>query len=80
MTLYQALARNEGTCRPDVKGEVWPESFREDLSTDAGHRGGDIRSRVEGAVMVLDQRGVVVQFCHGHNLYEDDVGGQSKIV
>ena len=34
---------------------------REDQSTDAGHRGGEVRSRVEGPVMGLDRRDFVVQ-------------------
>ena len=68
VTLYQALVRNEGTCRPDVKGAVQADRLRKGQSTDAGHRGGDVRSRVEGSVMGLDRRGVVVQFRCRHNL------------
>ena len=34
---------------------------REDQSTNAGHRDGAVRSRVEGAVMGLDRRDCVVQ-------------------
>ena len=74
VTLIQALVRNEGTCRPNVKGAVQSESLREDQSTDVGHRGGDFRSRVEGAVMVLDRRGIVDQFHCRHNSREDEVG------
>jgi len=62
VTLIQALVRNSGTCRPDVKGEAQVDSLRKGQSTDAGHRGGVIRSRDEGAVMVLDQRDGVVCF------------------
>jgi len=75
VTLIQALVRNVGTCRPDVKGEVQAERHREDESTDAGHRGGAVRSRVEGPVMGLDQRDGVVR-CYsmgnpqGEDLYE----------
>ena len=36
-------------------------SLREGQSTDAGHRGGDARSRDEGSVMGLDRRGVVIR-------------------
>ena len=72
VTLIQALVRNLGTCRPDVKGEVQVESLCENESTDAGHRDGDARSRVEGSVMELDRRGVVVRSQHGHNLRGDD--------
>lgn len=72
VTLYQASVRNVRTCRPDVKGEVQVESFCENESTDAGHRDGDVRSRVEGSVMELDRRGVVVRLQHGHNLRRDD--------
>ena len=52
----QALSWNAGTCRPDVKGEAQAGSPREGESTDAGHRGGAVRSRGEGPVMGLDRR------------------------
>ncbi len=68
VTLGQALVRNEGTCRPDAKGAAQLDSLQESQSTDAGHRGGDSRSRVEGSVMGLNQRGIVVQFHCGYNL------------
>ena len=68
VTLDQALVRNEGTCRPDAKGATQPEGLRESLSTNAGHRGGDFRSRVEDSVMGLDRRGIAGQFHYGHNL------------
>jgi hypothetical protein len=35
-------------------------AHHEGQSTDAGHRGRGVRSRVEGSVMELDQRGTVV--------------------
>jgi hypothetical protein len=41
VTLIQALVRNLGTCRSDVKGEIQVEGLLKDESTDAGHRGGD---------------------------------------
>ena len=63
MTLNQALVRNVGTCRPDAKGEAQADSLRKDESTDAGHRDGVVRSRVEGPVMGLDRRGDVVWLC-----------------
>ena len=75
VTSRQASVRNTGTCRPDAKGEIQAVSSREDLSTDAGHRGGDARSRVEGPVMGLDRRGVVVQPHRAHNLQGDDARG-----
>jgi len=53
----QALLRNAGTCRPDVKGEAQAGGPRESQSTDAGHRDGAARSRGEGPVMGLDRRG-----------------------
>jgi hypothetical protein len=59
--VIQALVRNVGTCRPDVKGETQVEGICKGESTDAGHRGGDARRREEGAVMALDQRGIVVR-------------------
>jgi len=52
----QALLRNAGTCRPDVKGDVQAGDPRKGQSTDAGHRGGAVRSRGEGPVMGLDRR------------------------
>jgi hypothetical protein len=61
VTLRQASIRNTGTCRPDAKGETQAVNRREGLSTDAGHRGGDARSREEGSVMVLDRRGVIIR-------------------
>ena len=61
VTLRQASIRHTGTCRPDAKGASQAVSHREGLSTEAGHRGGDTRSREEGPVMGLDQRGVVIR-------------------
>ena len=57
----QALLRNAGTCRPDAKGAGQAGHPREAQNTDAGHRGRTVRSRVEGAVTVLDRRGCGVQ-------------------
>ena len=57
----QALLRNAGTCRPDVKGDVQAGDPRKGQSTDAGHRGGAVRSREEGSVMGLDRRGCGMQ-------------------
>lgn len=73
MNYSLAVARNEGTCRPDAKGAVQLDSLRESQSTDAGHRGGDSRSRGEGPVMGLDRRGIVVQSHFEHNSRGDDV-------
>src|SRR6516225_747639 len=75
VTLSQALVRNLGTCRPDAKGEIQAEGLRKDESTDAGHRGGDARSRMEGPVMGPDRRGVIVRRCHVGNLKEEDRSG-----
>jgi hypothetical protein len=61
VTLGLAHARNVGTCRPDAKGEAQMGCPHESKSTDAGHRGGAARSRVEGSVMGPDRRGCVVQ-------------------
>jgi hypothetical protein len=61
VNLDQALLRNVGTCRPDVKGDVQAGDPRKDQSTEAGHRGGAVRSRDEGAVMALDRRDCGVQ-------------------
>lgn len=67
VTPIQALVRNEGTCRPDAKGEARLDSLQESQSTEAGHRGGDFRSRVEDSVMGLDRRGIVDQYHCRHN-------------
>ena len=75
VTLRQASIRNTGTCRPDAKGETQAASRREGLSTDAGHRGGDVRSRDEGPVMGLDRRGVVIRLCPAGNPKGDDLHG-----
>ena len=61
VTLRQASIRNTGTCRSDAKGETQAVSNREGLSTNAGHRGGDARSREESSVMELDRRDVVIR-------------------
>jgi hypothetical protein len=44
VTLHLAFAWNVGTCRPDAKGEIQVGGPHEDESTEAGHRGGAIRS------------------------------------
>ena len=73
--MIQALVRNSGTCRPDAKGEAQVDSLRKGLSTDAGHRGGVVRSRDEGSVMELDRRGVVVRPCCAGNPPGEDLRG-----
>jgi hypothetical protein len=73
--LIQALVRNVGTCRPDAKGETQADSIREGESTDAGHRGGVARSRVESPVMGLDRRGDVVPLCCVGNPQGEDLRG-----
>ena len=72
MSLIQALIRNSGTCRPDVKGETQADGLREGESTDAGHRGGVVRSRDEGPVMGPDQRNGAVQLYHTDNPKGED--------
>ena len=52
VNLNRALVWNVGTCRPDVKGETQAGRTRKSESTDAGHRGGPIRTGVEVPVMV----------------------------
>jgi hypothetical protein len=75
VTSGQASVRNTGTCRPDAKGEIQAVSRREGQSTDAGHRGGDACSRVDGSVMGSDRRGIVIQLHSGGNLKGDDRHG-----
>jgi hypothetical protein len=71
----QAVVRNVRTCRCDVKGEAQVDSIHESRSTDAQHRGGVARSRVEGSVMGLDRRGDVVQLYFAGNLQREDLRG-----
>jgi hypothetical protein len=73
--LIQALIRNVGTCRPDAKGEIQADSLREGESTDVGHRGGGVRSRVEGSVMGLDRRNAVVWLDRAGNPRGEDSHG-----
>ena len=75
VTLIQALMRNVGTCRPDAKGEAQAKGLRKGESTDAGHRGGVARSRVEGPVMGLDRRGGVVRLYSVGNPRGEDLHG-----
>lgn len=72
VTLRQASIRNTGTCRSDAKGGTQAASRREGQSTDAEHRGGDVRSREEGPVMGLDRRGVVIRLDSVDNLKGED--------
>jgi hypothetical protein len=57
----QALVRNVGTCRLDAKGAVQVGEPHENQSTNARHRDGAARSRVEGFETELDRRGCDVQ-------------------
>jgi hypothetical protein len=75
VTLGRASIRNTGTCRSDVKGETQAVNHRKGLSTDAGHRGGDARSRGEGPVMGLDRRGIVIRLYSADNPQGDDLHG-----
>jgi hypothetical protein len=75
ITLIQASVRNLGTCRPDAKGEIQVEGLHKDESTNAVHRDRDVRSRVEGPVMGLDRRGVIVRRYYVGNLREEDWRG-----
>jgi hypothetical protein len=67
VTLIQALVWNVGTCRPDAKGETQMRGPHKSESTNAGHRGGAVRSRGEDSVMELDRRGCVVRLYLGVN-------------
>ena len=72
VTSDQALTRNTGTCRSDVKGGLQAARRRKEQSTDAEHRGGNARIRDEGAVMALDRRGVVIRLYTADNPKGDD--------
>ena len=75
VTLTQALVRNLGTCRSDAKGEIQADGLREGESTDAGHRGGGVRSRDEGLGMRLDRRGAIVWLYRAGNPQGEDWRG-----
>lgn len=62
MILFQALVWNLGTCRLDGKGAIQVEDLYKNLSTDARHRVGHPCSSVEITVMVMEPRGMIVQF------------------
>lgn len=70
-----ALVRNVGTCRPDAKGEIQADDIGKNERTDAGHRGGVIRSRSEGSVMDLDRRGDIIRLYSVGNSQEEDSHG-----
>jgi hypothetical protein len=72
VTLHPAFARNVGTCRPDVKGELQAGGPREDESTEAGHRDGATCSRDEGSVIGLDRRGCVAQLWNEANQQREE--------
>ncbi len=62
----------------DAKGAVSSGSNREDQSTDAEHRGGAARGRVEGPVMGLDRRGCVVQPRPGANWQREEPRDEAR--
>jgi len=68
VTLIQASVRNSGTCSPDVKGKAQADRICKSENTNAGHRGGVVRSRDEDLVMGLDRRNDVVWLCRDGNL------------
>ena len=73
--MMEAWVRNAGTCRPDAKGDAQAGSPRKRPSTEAGHRGGVARSRVERSVMGRDRRGGVVRFYRVGNPRGEDLHG-----
>ncbi len=73
--MVQALVRNVRTCRPDVKGEIQMDRLHEGESTEAGHRDGASRSRVEGPVMGLDRRASIVRYYRVDNPQGEDLRG-----
>ena len=75
VTLIWALVRNVGTCRSAAKGEPQVGSPHEWESTEAEHRGGVVRSRVEGAVMALDRRDDIVWRDSVANLQREEPHG-----
>ncbi len=53
---------NLGTHRPDAKGAIQAGKTRKNLSTNAGHGGGPLRSSDEASVMGVEQRERIVRF------------------
>ena len=75
VTLIQALVRNVGTCRPDVKGETQVRGPHKGESTNAGHRGGLTRSSVEVSVMEMERRGWIIwPNCLANQRWEEPEG------
>src|SRR6201984_2383523 len=78
VTIAQALVRNSGTCRCDVKGEVQAGAPGKGESTDAQHRGGAVCSREEGPVMGLDRRDGIVRRAGSDNRQREDLVQSAK--
>lgn len=73
MNLIQALVRNLGTCRADVKGAIQVGSPHKNLSTEAAHRGGSACSSEEVSVMEMERRGWHVQNRFLVNSWEEEL-------
>lgn len=78
VTTAQALVRNSGTCRCDVKGEVQAGAPGKGESTDAQHRGGAVCSREEGPVMELDRRDGIARRSGSDNRQREDLVQSAK--
>lgn len=78
VTLVQASIRNVRTCRRDAKGGVQAGGPCKSQSTDARHRGGVARSREEGPVMGLDQRGGIARQEEADNRQWEDLSRPAK--
>jgi len=67
----QARVRNLGTCRPDAKGEVQVGSPHEDERTEAGHRGGAVRSSVDRRPSLSHDRNIPIALIYlANSLHE----------
>ncbi|TDB45333.1 hypothetical protein C5468_21390 [Photorhabdus luminescens subsp. mexicana] len=53
---------------------------RKDLSTDARHRGGAVRSSEKDPVMGLERRGCIVQPSRQNNQRWEDSVGKGKVI
>ena len=60
MNYMEALVRNIGSSRFDVKGEIQPANLQE-LNTDAKHCGGLICSSVEVPVMGMERSDQIIR-------------------
>ena len=75
VTWRPGFIEERGNLSPRCQGRNASGGNRKRERTDAGHRGGVTRSRVEGSVMGLDRRGGVVRLYYVSNPQGEDLRG-----